>query len=118
MISKNMEKYNEIKDKYDTIFDNLCFSKEFKNAMLEKFGYCPGGLTADTRYNETTSNLYFVICCKEYGYEYRGERVTGDYVIKDYEVNDEMFQFVLQYIADNLDIEIVNELNRYEGFIN
>ena len=86
--------------------------------MTEKIGYCPSGLTMDTRLNEKTSNIYFVACCKAYGYDFRSsDRVVGDYILSG-SASDEMFNYMMEYLSNHLEPEMIEELNTYEGFIN
>lgn len=90
----------DLKVKYDTQLDELFFSKDFKNAMLKQFGISPAGLTIDTRYDDDESDIYFYICCKEYGYDFSGERVVGDYMLRKYNLSDDMEQFCVNYLAE------------------
>ena len=46
-----MENNFDLKVKYDTFFDEIFFSKDFTNKMVENFKYCPSGLTIDTKIN-------------------------------------------------------------------
>lgn len=103
----------DLKVKYDTTFDKIFFSNEFKNAMVKKFGICPNGTTFDTRYDDEESKIYFVLVSKNYGYEYSGERVIGDYTLNKFEFSKEMFDFVIDYFATN-DHETWTEIFNYE----
>ena len=89
----------DLKVKYDTAFDKIFFSNDFKIAMLNKFGIAPTGMTFDTRYDDDVSEPYFALCCKLYGYEYSGERVVGDYSLNKFELSKEMFDFAIDYLA-------------------
>ena len=103
----------KLKIKFDTAFDNLFYSKEFKDAMIKKFGIVPAGLTFDTRFDDDVSEPYFCLCCKKYGYEFSGERVVGDYTINKYKFTREMFEFCMDY-TDNVSKEIYNEMINYD----
>lgn len=103
----------KLKIKFDTAFDNLFYSKEFKDAMIKKFGIVPAGLTFDTRFDDDVSEPFFCLCCKKYGYEYSGERVVGDYTINKYKFTREMFEFCMDY-TDNISKEIYNEMINYD----
>lgn len=102
----------KLKIKFDTAFDNLFYSKEFKDAMVKKFGIVPAGLTFDTRFDDDVSEPFFCLCCKKYGYEFSGERVVGDYTINKYKFTREMFDFCMDY-TDNISKEIYNEIINY-----
>ena len=102
----------KLKIKFDTAFDNLFYSKEFKDAMIKKFGIVPAGLTFDTRFDDV-SEPFFCLCCKKYGYEFSGERVVGDYTINKYKFTREMFEFCMDY-TDNVSKEIYNEMINYD----
>ena len=117
-MEKMDDKTFDLKVKYDKLFDKLFFSRDFRIKMTEKFSYCPRGITFDTCLNEKTGNIYFNACCKDYGYEYHSwDRVVGDYSVRC-GVNDEMFNYMMEYLYDHLDKEMIDELNTYEGFIN
>ena len=103
----------KLKIKFDTAFDNLFYSKEFKDAMLKKFGIVPAGITFDTRFDDDVSEPFFCLCCKKYGYEFSGERVVGDYTINKYKFTREMFEFCMDY-TDNVSKEIYNEMINYD----
>ncbi len=103
----------KLKIKFDTAFDNLFYSKEFKDAMVKKFGIVPAGLTFDTRFDDDVSEPFFCLCCKKYGYEFSGERVVGDYTINKYKFTREMFEFCMDY-TDNVSKEIYNEMINYD----
>lgn len=103
----------KLKIKFDTVFDNLFYSKEFKDAMIKKFGIVPAGLTFDTRFDDDVSEPFFCLCCKKYGYEFSGERVVGDYAINKYKFTREMFEFCMDY-TDNVSKEIYNEMINYD----
>ena len=103
----------KLKIKFDTAFDNLFYSKEFKDAMIKKFGIVPAGLTFDTRFDDDVSEPFFCLCCKKYGYEFSGERVVGDYTINKYKFTREMFEFCMDY-TDNVSKEIYNEMINYD----
>lgn len=103
----------KLKIKFDTAFDNLFYSKEFKDAMIKKFGIAPAGLTFDTRFDDDVSEPFFCLCCKKYGYEFSGERVVGDYTINKYKFTREMFEFCMDY-TDNVSKEIYNEMINYD----
>ena len=73
---------DKLKVKYDKIFDDIFFSKEFKDFIIEKFGYCPNGLTLDT--DVENGKPEFTCRCKKYGYDYpSADRVIGDYRIEN-----------------------------------
>lgn len=103
----------DLKVKFDTAFDKIFFSKEFKNAMLKKFGIAPRGMTFDTRYDDDVSEIYFVLVSKRYGYEYSGEIIIGDYSLNKYDFSREMFDFAIDYLAMN-DRELWAEITNYE----
>ena len=103
----------KLKVKFDTAFDNLFYSKEFKDAMIKKFGIVPAGLTFDTRFDDDASEPFFCLCCKKYGYEFSGERVVGDYTINKYKFTREMFEFCMDY-TDNVPKEVYNEMINYD----
>ena len=111
MIMNNKMSNWDLKVKFDTAFDKIFFSNDFKNAMLNKFGIAPAGMTLDTRYDDDVSEIYFVLVCKSYGYEYSGERVVGDYSLNKFEFSREMFDFAIDYLSMNareLWAEIIN----------
>ena len=111
MIMNNKMSNWDLKVKFDTAFDKIFFSNDFKNAMLNKFGIAPAGMTFDTRYNDDVSEIYFVLVSKSYGYEYSGERVVGDYSLNKFEFSREMFDFAIDYLSMNareLWAEIIN----------
>ena len=91
----------DLKVKFDTIFDKIFFSNGFKNAMVKKFGICPNGMTFDTRYDDEESKIYFVLVSKNYGYEYSGEKVIGDYTLNKFDFSKEMFGFAIDYLVAN-----------------
>ena len=111
MIMNNKMSNWDLKVKFDTAFDKIFFSNDFKNAMLNKFGIAPAGMTLDTRYDDDVSEIYFVLVSKSYGYEYSGERVVGDYSLNKFEFSREMFDFAIDYLSMNareLWAEIIN----------
>ena len=112
IMNKKMSNF-DLKVKFDTAFDKIFFSKEFKNAMLKKFGICPNGMTFDTRYDDDVSEIYFILVSKSYGYEYSGERVVGDYTLNKFEFSKDMFDFAIDYFAMN-DRETWAEIVNYE----
>ena len=91
---------NEIKFAYDEKFDRLFFSKDFKAKMVEKFHICPRGLTCDTRFDEE-GKMYFCFCCKDYGYDFSGDYVLGDYTLRKQEIKQEWVPFLFDYISEN-----------------
>lgn len=104
----------EIKKKFDTAFDEMFFSKEFKEAVTGKFGICPDGLTFDTDYNEdsTDTKLCLYICCKKYGYDYpEKDHVIGDYYLLDNSKNipKDIAQFMVDWVKEK-NPEIFHEL--------
>lgn len=103
----------EIKKKFDTVFDELFFSKEFKNAVTSKFGICPNGLTFDTNYDEdsTDTKIYLYICCKKYGYDYsEKDHVIGDYYLLDNKnIPDGIADFMVNWVKQK-NPEIFHEL--------
>ena len=103
---------NKLKAKYDKIFDDIFFSKEFKDSVVEKFGYCPNGLTFDTIVED--DNPEFICRCKQYGYDYSGERVIGDYKITKPTVDLEKYgEYMGDYIIDNYP-ELYEEISKYD----
>lgn len=107
---------DDLKIKYDKTFDNIFFSKEFKNFIVEKFGYCPNGLTFDTEIKNDKPE--FTCCCKKYGYDYPStDRVIGDYQIDNPSPVDlekyiyEMFN----YLKDNYPI-IYDDIYEYNFY--
>lgn len=111
MIMNNKMSNWDLKVKFDTVFDKIFFSNDFKNAMLNKFGIAPVGMTFDTRYDDDVSEIYFVLVSKSYGYEYSGEMVIGDYSLNKFEFRREMFDFAIDYLSMNareLWAEIIN----------
>ena len=111
-MSKKMSNW-DLKVKFDTAFDKLFFSSKFKNSMIKKFGYCPNGMTLDTRYDDDASEIYFVLVSKKYGYEYSGDIVIGDFTLNKFEFSREMFDFAIDYLAMN-DRDTWSEIVNYE----
>ena len=106
-----MENNFDLKVKYDTFFDEIFFSKDFTNKMVENFKYCPNGLTFDTKINEDKDNIYFKVCAKEYGYEYPNEHVIGDFTINSTnKVTEEMVDYMINYLFENGDKEVLKEI--------
>jgi len=104
------------KVKYDTILDDIFFSKEFKDFIIKKFGYCPNGLTFDT-YADGDKPIEFICRCKKYGYEYSGERVIGDYRIEN-PPSIELAKYayeMLKYLQDNYPT-IYEEIAKYDFY--
>ena len=95
----NREKFNA-KVKYDNFFDDVFFSKEFKNALIKEFGYAPYGMTFDTCFLDD-SEIYFKLVSKSYGYEYSGEHVIGDYTLNKFNFTENIFNFTINYIKSN-----------------
>lgn len=94
-----MSNITDFKRKYDTIFDNLFFTNDFKQFCTEKMKRCPAGLTINTVDND--DEKYFEVCCKNYGYEFANQRIIGDYTLGE-EITDEMYiKTCLQYLYEN-----------------
>lgn len=106
---------HDLKIKYDKIFDDIFFSKEFKDFIVEKFDYCPNGLTFDTEVENDKPE--FTCCCKKYGYEYSGERVIGDYRIENPpSIELEKYAYeMLKYLKDNYPT-IYEEIAKYDFY--
>ena len=103
---------HELKTKYDKIFDDIFFSKEFKDSVVEKFGYCPNGLTFDTVIYDDEPE--FICRCKQYGCEYSGERVIGDYQYIKPTVDLEKYGvYMAEYIISNYP-ELYKEISKYD----
>lgn len=102
---------HKLKVKFDKLFDDVFFSKEFKNFILENTGYCPNGLTFDTNINDK-GVPEFMSLCKEYGYDCSGERVIGDYTLGKTPTNmEQLTNLMLEYLKENkkdLYDEIIN----------
>ncbi len=114
---KNTDKIFALKVKYDTAFDNLFFSTDFKQKMTAKFGVCPQGTTFDTSYDDDNSPVYFKIVSKSYGYEYSSfDRVVGDFMLNKYDYTQEMGAFLLEYIAEK-DPELAREIYGYDFYL-
>lgn len=108
---------DKLKVKYDKIFDDIFFSKEFKDFIIEKFGYCPNGLTFDT-YASGDKPLEFICRCKKYGYDYSSsDRVIGDYRIENPpSIDFEKYAYeMLKYLKDNYPA-IYDEISEYEFY--
>ena len=43
-------------------------------------------------------NEFFVVCCKEYGYDFSGQRVIGDYVVTNQNVEDKYIAACCEYV--------------------
>ena len=106
---------DKLKIKYDKIFDDIFFSKEFIDFIVSKFGYCPNGLTFDT-YASPDKPIEFICRCKQYGYDYSGERVIGDYQIIKTKINLEEYAYeMLKYLRDNYQ-SIYDEISEYDVY--
>ena len=107
---------NEQKIKYDKTLDDIFFSKEFKDFIISKFGYCPNGLTFDT--DVVDDKPEFICRCKKYGYDYPSiDRVIGDYRIenpKSIELEKYAYE-MLKYLKDNYPT-IYNEISDYDFY--
>ena len=90
-MTKKMSNF-DLKVKFDTAFDKIFFSKEFRNAMVKKFGICPNGMTFDTRYDDDVSEIYFVLVSKSYGYEYSGFYAKIDSIASYFEANMDLLK--------------------------
>lgn len=100
----------ELKKSLDKNFNEIFFGQEFINSFLNKFKYCPSGLTIDTCFDDDIG-LYFYICCKKYGYEYSNEQVTGDYKYQDFKKTDEIVSFMKNYLKDYDVWDIIKNFN-------
>lgn len=108
-----MDKENfKLKCYYDPLFDDIFFSKDFINYVLENKGYCPKGLTFDTKFDE--DGMYFNCCCKEYGYEYSGERVVNDFILIHSNVDMEDYAALCFKYLKKVKPEIANKIKNYD----
>lgn len=103
----------DLKIKFDKAFDKLFFSKNFRAEMTKKFGMCPTGMTIDTCYNNDDSEIYFKLVSKNYGYEYSGEMVVGDYTLNKFIFTQEMADFAISYIRNNAP-DLFDEIKTFE----
>lgn len=106
MIDKSLKSY------YDPLFDEIFYSKEFIDYVLKNKGYCPNGLTIDTCFDD--KGMYFTCCCKEYGYEYSGERVVGDYTLVNPNVDLEDYAILCFKYLNNVNPEVASEVEKYD----
>ena len=91
-----MSEITKFKRTYDKIFDDLFFSDEFKDFCVKKLKHYPVGLTIDTI--DKGKEKFFVVCCKEYGYDFSGQRVIGDYVVTNQNVEDKYIAACCEYV--------------------
>ncbi len=84
-------------------FNNVFFSSSFIQAMVDKFKFCPAGLTLNT-YNRYGEILVKVVT-KKYGYD---EHVSGkpdenfdEYKIYKTDISDEVREFMKDYLKKN-----------------
>ena len=103
---------HELKIKFDKLFDDVFFSKNFKEFIVSKTGYCPNGLTIDTDVNDDVPE--FTCLCKEYGYDYANDRIIGDYRILKTPTNMEtLSDLMLEYLKENNN-DLFNEVLKYD----
>lgn len=103
----------DLKIKFDKAFDKLFFSKNFRAEMTNKIGICPKGITFDTCYDNDDSEIYFKLVSKNYGYEYSGEMVVGDYTLNKFVFTQEMADFAISYIRNNAP-DLFDEIKAFE----
>lgn len=105
---------HKLKKKYDKIFDDIFFSKDFKNYMIGKIGYCPNGLTIDTEVIDDKPE--FTCMCKEYGYEYSGDPVIGDFRKLNTPNNiDILANLMMEYLHKNY-LDLYNEIIQFDVY--
>ena len=106
-----MNKEN-LKSYYDSLFDDIFFSKEFIDYVLKNKGYCPKGLTVDTKFDD--NGMYFKCCCKEYGYEYSNERIVGDFTILKPNVDMEDYAILCFKYLNKVNPKVCSEVEKYD----
>jgi len=103
---------HNLKLKFDKILDDIFFSNDFKYYILEKTGYCPTGLTIDTYVENDKPE--FICRCKEYGFDFSGERIIGDYNIIKPNVDLEKYgEYMIEYLHTNHP-SVYNEITKYD----
>jgi len=91
----------DVKERYDTAFDKLFFTSDFKFSWVHEFKFCPEGTTFDTCFEEDSDVPYFVLVSKRYGYDFSSfDRVVGDYELRNYDFTEEMIDFALNYLKE------------------
>lgn len=98
----------DIKFNYEKRFNELFFSKDFKEKMVKEFSYCPQGLTFEPRFDKESEEWSFCACCKEYNYDFYSYEV-GDYTILKKEIKEEWAKFMIKYVREN-DEKLANEI--------
>ena len=63
---------------------------------MENCKFCPSGLTIDCDVDDDEPRFY--VCTKEYGYDYSGERVPGDFYNLDYNINENLYIHAFRYL--------------------
>ena len=89
----------QFKFKYDKMFDDVFFTSEFRQYIVEKLHHCPNGLTIDTDVDGEEPEFH--VCTKKYGYEYMNERVPGDFYDIQYGLGRELAEATLDYLSEN-----------------
>ena len=79
----------QFKFKYDKMLDDVFFTKEFKQYMIENCKFCPSGLTIDTN-----------------------ERVPGDFYNLNYKINENLFGHIMRYLQMK-NKNLFNEILKY-----
>lgn len=92
------------------MLDDVFFTKEFKQYMMENCKFCPSGLTIDTNIDDEKPQ--FCVCTKEYGYEYSGERVPGDFYNLNYKINENLLEHTMRYLYMT-NKNLFNEILKY-----
>lgn len=100
----------QFKFKYDKMLDDVFFTKEFKQYMIENCKFCPSGLTIDTNIDDDKPQ--FCVCTKEYGYDYSGERVPGDFYNLNYKINENLIEHIMRYLHMKNE-NLFNEILKY-----
>lgn len=100
----------QFKFKYDKMLDDVFFTKEFKQYMMENCKFCPSGLTIDTNIDDDKPQ--FCVCTKEYGYDYSGERVPGDFYNLNYKINENLIEHIMRYLYMT-NKNLFNEILKY-----
>lgn len=86
----------QFKFKYDKMLDDVFFTRKFKQYMMENCKFCPSDLTIDCDVDDDEPRFY--VCTKEYGYDYSGERVPGDFYNLDYNINENLYIHAFLYL--------------------
>ena len=68
------------------------------------------GLTIDTNIDDDKPQ--FCVCTKEYGYEYSGERVPGDFYNLNYKINENLIEHIMRYLYMT-NKNLFNEILKY-----